>query len=129
LPEPDLALIEAAAREAGAVALRHFQGPRAAREKPGGHGPVTAADLEIDHLLRERLIGARPDYGWLSEESEDGPARLAAERVFIVDPLDGTREFVAGGRAWGHALAVAERGEVVAAVMYLPRLERLYAAA
>jgi myo-inositol-1(or 4)-monophosphatase len=129
LPEPDLALLEAAAREAGAVALRHFSGPRTPREKPGGHGPVTEADLEIDRLLHARLTGARPGYGWLSEEREDDPARLAAERVFIVDPLDGTRDFIAGGRAWGHALAVAERGRVLASVMFLPRLDRLYGAA
>jgi myo-inositol-1(or 4)-monophosphatase len=129
LPERDLALLEAAAREAGELALRHFAGPRTPREKPGGHGPVTEADLEVDRLLRDRLTAARPAYGWLSEESEDGPARLAAERVFIVDPIDGTREFVAGGRSWGPALAVAERGRVIAAVMYLPALERTYAAA
>jgi myo-inositol-1(or 4)-monophosphatase len=129
LPERDLALLEGAAREAGVIALRHFAGPRTPREKPGGHGPVTEADLEIDAMLRARLTAARPGYGWLSEESEDGPARLAAERVFIVDPLDGTRAFVAGSPDWGHALAVAVRGRVIAAVLVLPRLLRSYAAA
>ncbi len=129
MPERDLALLEGAAREAGAVAMRHFAGPRTARQKPGGHGPVTDADLEIDRLLRERLTAARPDYGWLSEESEDGPERLAAERVFIVDPIDGTRAFVAGERSWGHALAVVERGQVVAGVVHMPALGHCYAAA
>ena len=129
MPERDLALLEAAAREAGAVAMRHFAGSRAASEKSGGRGPVTEADLEIDRLLRARLMGARPGYGWLSEESEDGPERLAAERVFIVDPIDGTRAFVAGERAWGHALAVAERGRVVAAVVHMAAMDRCYAAA
>jgi myo-inositol-1(or 4)-monophosphatase len=129
LPEPDLALLEAAAREAGAIALRHFGRPGGVREKPGGHGPVSEADLEIDRMLRAELTAARPGYGWLSEESDDGPERLEAERVFIVDPIDGTRDFVAGGRAWSHALAVAERGRVLAGVVFLPRLDRLYAAA
>jgi myo-inositol-1(or 4)-monophosphatase len=129
LPEPDLALLEDAAREAGAIALRHFGSPAGVREKPGGHGPVTEADLEVDRMLRARLTAARPGYGWLSEESEDGPARLAAERVFIVDPIDGTRNFVSGGKAWAHSLAVAENGRVVAGVVFLPRLERLFTAA
>lgn len=129
MPERDLALLEAAAREAGKVAMRHFAGSRQAREKPGGHGPVTEADLEIDRLLRARLTDARPDYGWLSEESEDSPDRLSAERVFIVDPLDGTRAFVAGERSWGHALAIAERGRVVAAVVHMAALDHCYAAA
>ena len=128
MPERDLALLEEAARAAGKIALRHFDGARAATEKPGGQGPVTEADLEIDRMLRAELTAARPGYGWLSEESEDGTARLAAERVFIVDPIDGTRAFIAGRSAWGSALAVAERGRVVAGVVHLPRLERTYAA-
>ncbi|MCB1371292.1 MAG: 3'(2'),5'-bisphosphate nucleotidase CysQ, partial [Rhodobacteraceae bacterium] len=101
MPGRDLALLEEAARAAGEIALRHFDGARAATEKPGGQGPVTEADLEIDRMLRAELTAARPGYGWLSEESEDGTARLAAERVFIVDPIDGTRAFIAGRSAWG----------------------------
>jgi myo-inositol-1(or 4)-monophosphatase len=131
LPEADadLALLEAAAQEAGRIALRHFAGSRDARDKPDGQGPVTEADLEVDAALREILIAARPDYGWLSEESPDGPARLAAERAFIVDPIDGTRAFVAGRHAWGHSLAIAEHGRVIAGVVHMPKLERTYAAA
>lgn len=128
MPEADLALLEAAARAAGEIALRHFGKPGGVREKPGGHGPVTDADLEIDRMLKAELMAARPDYGWLSEETADGPERLAAERCFVVDPIDGTRDFVAGGRAWSHALAVVERGRVVAGVVFLPRKDRLYAA-
>ena len=80
-------------------------------------------------MLRERLLAARPGYGWLSEESEDGPARLGARRVFIVDPIDGTRAFIAGQSAWSHSLAVAEGGRVVAGVVHLPALGATYAAA
>jgi myo-inositol-1(or 4)-monophosphatase len=129
LPDPDLALLEDAALAAGEIAQRRFGAGLPAREKPGGHGPVTEADLEIDRMLRARLGAARPDYGWLSEESEDAPDRLAAEHVFIVDPIDGTRAFVAGERAWAHSLAVARRGRVVAAVVHLPLLRRTYRAA
>ena len=99
------------------------------REKPGGHGPVSEADLAVDRQLRAALTGARPDYGWLSEESEDSPARLAASRVFIVDPIDGTRAFLAGERAWALSLAVVEAGRVVAGVVHMPALARTYAAA
>jgi len=60
--------------------------------------PVSDADLAVDKMLRERLTGERPDYGWLSEESIDHPSRLDAARVWIVDPIDGTRAFLAGSR-------------------------------
>jgi myo-inositol-1(or 4)-monophosphatase len=129
LAEPDLALLEAAAREAGAIARARVGRPGAIVEKPGGHGPVSEVDLEIDRLLRTRLLAARPGYGWLSEETEDAPERLGAERVFIVDPIDGTRAFLAGEPTFSHSLAVAEAGRVVAGVVHLPMLERTYAAA
>jgi myo-inositol-1(or 4)-monophosphatase len=129
LPEADLALLERAARSAGELASRFVGRHGEVREKPGGHGPVSAADLAVDDLLREELRGARPGYGWLSEESEDGPARLGAARVFVVDPIDGTRAFVAGEKAWAIALAVVEAGQPVAAVVHLPLLDRTYVAA
>jgi len=128
-PDADLALLEAAAQAAGAIALGYAGRPNPVREKPGGLGPVTEADLAVDRMLRERLLAARPGYGWLSEESEDGPARLGARRVFIVDPIDGTRAFIAGQSAWSHSLAVAEGGRVVAGVVHLPALGATYAAA
>ena len=124
----DLALLEKAARIAGEIGLRHFRRGVVAWDKPDGHGPVTEADLEIDRALRAGLTAARPDYGWLSEESADDPARLSARRVFILDPIDGTRAFIARDRAWAHALAVVENGRVIAGVVHLPMLERTYAA-
>lgn len=128
-PDPDLALLEAAAHAAGALALGYAGRPNPAREKPEGLGPVTEADLAVDRMLHDRLRAARPGYGWLSEESEDGPARLGAERIFIVDPIDGTRAFIAGQRAWSHSLAVVAGGRVVAGVVHLPALGDTYAAA
>lgn len=130
-PDPiaDLHLLAAAAEAAAGIAMAAFGTGIAVTEKPDGHGPVTEADLAIDRLLHDRLREARPGYGWLSEETEDDPARLAADRVFIVDPIDGTRAFIAGQKAWGHSLAVAEDGVVVAGVVHLPALGLVYRAA
>jgi myo-inositol-1(or 4)-monophosphatase len=129
LPVHDLPLLIDAARMAGRVATS-FTGATAQRwDKPGGAGPVTEADLAVNALLLSTLRQARPQYGWLSEETEDGTDRLKAERVFIVDPIDGTRSFVEGSNTWAHSIAVAERGEITAAVVYLPLRDKLYAAA
>ena len=98
-------------------------------DKPGGAGPVTEADLAVNACLETVLREARPDYGWLSEETEDTPDRLDHDTIFIVDPIDGTRSFVEGSRTWAHSVAVAHRGEVVAGAVYLPMRDMLYAAA
>lgn len=129
MPAHDLPLLIDAARMAGRVATS-FTGATAERwDKPGGQGPVTAADLAVNDMLLSTLRTARPDYGWLSEETEDGTDRLSAERVFIIDPIDGTRSFVEGSSTWAHSIAVAERGVITAAVVYLPLRDKLYAAA
>ena len=124
----DLALLTAAAEAAGEIARSHFGRGPAAWDKGAGQGPVSEADLEIDLMLRDRLLAARPGYGWLSEESADDPARLASDAVFIVDPIDGTRAFLEGQKGFAHALAVARGGKVTAAVVHLPLLERTYTA-
>jgi len=129
LPESDLKLLIDAAQAAGKIALGHRGQALETWEKPGGAGPVTEADLEIDRMLQGELCAARPDYGWLSEETADNAARLGARRVFIVDPIDGTRAFIAGASSFAHSLAIAEAGEIIAAVVYLPALEKLYVAA
>ena len=104
-PEDDLSLLISAARQAGEVA-RGFAGPTAKRwDKPDDAGPVTEADLAVNDLLVTQLRGARPDYGWLSEESEDTDARLGHDRVFIIDPIDGTRGFLSGTPTWGVLIA------------------------
>ena len=129
MPAPDLSLLVAAAREAGEIAAG-YAGPTARRwDKPGGAGPVTEADIAVNEALETILRGARPEYGWLSEESEDDEARLDCERVFILDPIDGTRSFIEGTDTWAHSLAVTEAGRVTAAVVYLPMRGKLYAAA
>lgn len=128
----DLELLAGAAEAAGGIALEAFGGAYDSWEKPG-QGPVTAVDLAVDRMLRAELTAARPDYGWLSEEStaeSASPEELNRhERVFIVDPIDGTRAFMSGQEGWGTAVAVAERGRVIAGVMRLPARAETYAAA
>jgi myo-inositol-1(or 4)-monophosphatase len=128
LPVHDLGLLIDCARKAGQIATS-FAGQTAKRwDKPGDAGPVTEADLAVNAMLHEILTAARPDYGWLSEESEDGAGRLDQSHVFIVDPIDGTRSFIEGADTWSHSLAIARDGEITAAVVFLPMLDRLYAA-
>ncbi|MGV6804379.1 MAG: 3'(2'),5'-bisphosphate nucleotidase CysQ [Ruegeria sp.] len=129
MPGTDLSLLIDAALEAGRIATR-YSGREAQRwDKPGGAGPVTEADLAVNSMLEQRLPSARPGYGWLSEETEDNADRLTRDRVFIVDPIDGTRSFAEGSRTWAHSLAIAERGRIVAAVIYLPQREMMFSAA
>ena len=94
MPVNDLALLTEAARAAGDIARRYFQKSPKVWDKGGSAGPVTEADLEVDRMLSDDLRAARPDYGWLSEETEDSATRLSQENVFIVDPIDGTRAFI-----------------------------------
>ena len=126
--DEDLALLLAAAREAGEIALRYWKNAPNAWEKDAGAGPVSEADMAVNAMLEARLRGARPGYGWLSEESTDDPARLSAERVFIVDPIDGTRAFLSEEAGFAHALAMAESGRITAAVVHLPALDQTFTA-
>lgn len=127
-PDADLALLLDAAARAGDIARQFFKQDPSVFDK-GAEGPVTEADLAIDAMLHGTLLDARPDYGWLSEETEDTADRLSHEHVFICDPIDGTRAFIEGGTSFAHSLAVARGGAVTAAVVYLPMKDKLYAAA
>jgi myo-inositol-1(or 4)-monophosphatase len=92
--------LAAAVREAGALAYSLFGTPLKNWTKGPTSSPVSEADIAVDNLLRERLTGADDGFAWLSEESVDDPARLAARRVWIVDPIDGTRAYIAGLSDW-----------------------------
>lgn len=125
----DLALLESAAREAGEIAMRHFRKDPKTWEKADDAGPVTEADLAVDEMLHDRLTGARPAYGWLSEEREDTDRRLSQSSVFVVDPIDGTRAFIDGQSAFAHSLALVRDGVAVAGVVYLPAQDQMFTAA
>lgn len=127
MPGDDLALLEDAARAAGRIATRFALGANKVWQK-APNDPVSEADIAVDRFLFDKLTSSRPDYGWLSEETEDSETRLHRDRVFVVDPIDGTRAFVAGEQTWAHSVAVVEHGVPVAGVVYLPMKEKLYAA-
>ena len=111
--QADLTLIAQAARDAGDIARRFWKRAPKVWEKDAGAGPVTEADLAINEMLMDRLRAARPGYGWLSEETPDDGARLGAGTVFILDPLDGTRAFIAGEPTFAHSIAVVAAGKGV----------------
>lgn len=125
--EADLQLLEASARQAGALALEYF-GRDPETWFKGNRSPVSEADLAVDRFLADQLQAARPEYGWLSEETADDRSRLACSRVFIVDPIDGTRAFLAGGDEWTVSLAVVENGRPVAGAVFCPRRDEMFAA-
>jgi myo-inositol-1(or 4)-monophosphatase len=126
-PDGDLALLEEAIREGGAIA-RSFFGGQYKRWDKGKGQPVTEADLAVDRHLRDTLSAARPDYGWLSEESEDDSARRTAARTFIVDPIDGTIAFLKGRPHFTICAAVVEGGVPVAGAIYNPITGECFAA-
>ncbi len=128
MPARDLDLLTTAALAAGEIAMRFWRHDPKVWEKDDGAGPVTEADLAVNRMLEDTLRAARPDYGWLSEESEDDAVRLGRERVFIIDPIDGTRAFIAGEQTFSHSLAIAENGRVIAGVVFLPARDRIYTA-
>ena len=123
--ETDLSLLEHAARSAGEIAHRYWKNGAKSWEKEDGSGLLTEADLAVDNHLKSVLLDARPDYGWLSEETTDTPDRLEKSRVFIVDPIDGTRSFASGNDVWALSLAVVENGQPVAAALFLPARDEM----
>ncbi|MEO5345675.1 MAG: 3'(2'),5'-bisphosphate nucleotidase CysQ [Magnetococcus sp. YQC-9] len=128
-----LAIMTAAAHEAGEAIMRYFRLGQTVsalaevREK-GFDNPLTKADLEADALLRERLLGSHPHCGWLSEETVDNPDRLAQRAIFVVDPIDGTKEFIAGLPQFALSLALVEEGLPVAACIHNPATNETFTA-
>ncbi len=118
----DIARIGEALAVAGAVLSRFRSGHLEASTKANSD-PVTEADLAIDRALRKVLV--RAGEAWLSEETVDEPARLAASRVWVVDPLDGTKEFVEGIPEWCVSIALVEDGEAVAGGVLNPAADFL----
>lgn len=119
--------LQEAVTEAGKLALSKFRNNVRAWNKENA-SPVSEADLAVDNFLRERLTGIDPAIGWLSEETVDVPERLMKERVWIVDPIDGTRSFIAGREDWAVCAALVERGRPVAAAVELPATGESFAA-
>jgi len=128
LQDPDLNLLITAAQKAGELAKNYDFKRLKVWEKEGAAGPVTEADIEIDRMLFQYLTAARPDYGWLCEESTNDIPHYERACSFVIDPIDGTRDFIKGGNNWSHSFAVVKNGKVSAAVVYVPRQDLLFAA-
>ncbi len=123
----DLVLIAEAARQAGKIALGYFGNNPEVWLKEGD-SPVSEADHAVDRYLREHLMTARPNYGWMSEETEDNARRLSCDKVFVVDPVDGTKGFIQGLQKWCVSIAVVHNGRPVCAVLECPVLQESYIA-
>jgi len=124
----DLNIAKEAAIEAGGLILGYFKADYEIKDK-GYHNPVTTADHAADSRLKEILISAKPDYGWLSEETIDSPERLTKERVWVVDPLDGTKEFIEGVPHFAVSIGLVENGTPIVGVLYNPVTGETFTAA
>ena len=126
--EADLELITRAVKEAGQIALNGFHAATTdVWDKEKGH-PVTQTDIDVNNYLNEFLLGARPDYGWLSEETKDDKSRHDRARTFVIDPIDGTRAFIDRTPNFVISVAVIEGGLPIVAAIYNPLKKELYTA-
>jgi myo-inositol-1(or 4)-monophosphatase len=121
----DAALLTDTVREAGALALSLFRTELKNWTK-GASSPVSEADIRVNDLLESRLRSATPDYGWLSEESVDDEARLEKRLVWIVDPIDGTRGYLAGREDWCVSVALVENGSALLAAVFAPASDEFF---
>ena len=115
----DAALLTDSVREAGALALSLFRTELKNWTK-GASSPVSEADIRTNDLLESRLRSATPDYGWLSEESVDDDKRLGKRLTWIVDPIDGTRGYLAGREDWCVSVALVQDATPVLAAVFVP---------
>jgi myo-inositol-1(or 4)-monophosphatase len=121
----DAALLTDAVREAGALALSLFRTELKNWTK-GTSSPVSEADIRVNDLLESRLRAATPDYGWLSEESVDDEARLGKRLIWIVDPIDGTRGYLAGREDWCVSVALVEDATPLLAAVFVPASDEFF---
>jgi myo-inositol-1(or 4)-monophosphatase len=126
--QDDLSLITDAAGQAGALAMTYFGADPEVWWKNEGQSPVSAADYAANTLLSKLLRTARPTYGWLSEETDDDNSRLTCDTVFVIDPIDGTRAFLAARKTWCVSVAVVHKGRPVAGVLVAPALDEVFTA-
>jgi len=124
----DAALLKDTVREAGALALSLFRTELKNWTK-GASSPVSEADIRVNDLLEKRLRSATPEYGWLSEESVDDERRLDKRLVWIVDPIDGTRGYLAGREDWCVSVALVENASPVLAAVFVPASDEFFFAA
>ena len=116
-----------AAKEAGSIIMKYYKSKYEICDK-SYHNPVTTADHAADTYLKNNLTKAYPEYGWLSEETVDTKSRLDKSRTWIVDPLDGTKEFIEGVDHFVVSIALVEDGQPIVGVLYNPASDELFSA-
>jgi myo-inositol-1(or 4)-monophosphatase len=121
----DAALLIDTVREAGALALSLFRTELKNWTK-GTSSPVSEADIAVDELISTRLRSVTPDYGWLSEESADDQERLGKPSVWIVDPIDGTRGYLAGREDWCVSVALVKDAQPILAAVFAPASDEFF---
>ena len=126
--EEDLLLISKAVREAGAIAKQAYEDNDSKVWDKANNSPVTDADIAVNDYLAEILRAARPDYGWLSEETKDDHSRHACPRSFVVDPIDGTRAFIERSPNFAVSVAVIEDGKSIAGALFNPLTDEMFEA-
>ena len=136
MPEPktsdrnadDFALLKRVVRQAGEISrIAYLRNDAKVWDKTENH-PVTDADIAVNDYLQAELLSARPDYGWLSEETRDDQSRHQCTRSFVVDPIDGTRAFIDRKPGFAVCVAVIENGQAVAGCVFNPLKDEFYAA-
>ena len=120
----DLNLAKEAALEAGSLIMKYYKKDYDIHEK-SYHNPVTTADKEADAKIKEILLQDKLDYGWLSEETVDSKDRLSKKYIWVVDPLDGTKEFIEGVPNFAISIGLVEDGQPILGVVYNPVLNDL----
>ncbi|UNE54618.1 3'(2'),5'-bisphosphate nucleotidase CysQ [Bartonella machadoae] len=123
----DLHLLLDAGREAGDLAMQYFGCALDVWIKDG-NSPVSEADFAVDRFLKKKLLEARPNYGWISEETKDDRGQGTYERYFVVDPIDGTRGFLSGSTYWCVSIAIIENGRPIVGVLQCAAQGDVYAA-
>ena len=126
--QKELVVAEEAAREAGMAGMGLFKGKYDVQEK-SKNNPVTTADLEANRIIRDKIKKNFPQDGWLSEEDQDTSRRMSLDRVWVVDPIDGTKEFIEGIPQFAVSIAFVVDGRPMVAIIYNPAKDRFYKAA
>ena len=126
--EDNLALAKKAAKKAGSVAMSFFQTSKYKIKDKSFNNPVTTADHQANKIIKDILFQSNSSYGWLSEETVDSDQRLANDYAWIVDPIDGTKEFIEGVPQFSISIALVHLGEPIIGVIYNPSTNELFSA-
>ena len=116
-----------AAESAGKVIMKYYRNSYEVKDK-SPNNPVTTADLEANQEIYEILMGNFPDDGWLSEETKDSSDRLTKSRVWIIDPIDGTKEFIEGLSQFAVSIALVEDGNPIVVILHNPATSEVFSA-